>query len=1035
MMFRAMHRTQLYSLFRSKCFARLNASTNPSRIVWMEELLQSLNEAQHKAVTHTDGPLLIVAGAGTGKTTVLTRRYAHLLNQGCTTDRLLALTFTEKAAGEMEDRVLELLPTGTYDFWISTFHGFCQRVLEAHGLEIGLPNQFRLLNPTDAWLLLKRRLNELPLDHYRPLGNPTKFLRAFVQHISRAKDEGVTPETYLDFAQNARLDGDSEVADGERKRLQELADMYFAYRRILLEEGSLDFGDLILETLRLFRERPAVLETYRKQFRYVMIDEFQDTNWAQYELIKLLAGDQKNLTVVGDDDQAIYKFRGASLANILQFRDDFPEAVTVALTENYRSCKEILDTAYTFIKKNNPNRLEVKLKDTGLSKQLTSVCGEGGKIEVVWKKSIEDEAEYITERISNLKSQTTGLTWNDFVILTRSNDGAEPFVRALERKGIPFQFMALRGLYSKPTVLDVIALLSLLDTAHESPAVWRAMHMGCYSFPSKDVALLLEYARRKGLTLWLALKQSADARISQDGYRVASKLVTHVEGLAEASRRELPLRMLKLALEKTEYLNWVMRLPEQEKRDSLQHLNGMAERIKRYEHSTHGPSLRGFLEELRLEMESGEEGGLNFDPESGPELVKIMTVHAAKGLEFKHVFIVSMVDQRFPTRVRGEAIPLPDGLVKERLPEGDAHLEEERRLFYVALTRAKDTLTITGATNYGGSRAKKPSPFFLEAELEVPESVSSSEDEIRHLQLPAVDQDQISRGDLIHYELKKKFSFTQLAAFRKCPLQYKFEHIYRIPKFGTYQKSFGQSVHNAYQNILNLHLVRCQSVQGNLFDVGANPSVRPDPGTKGPGQTDGPGQTHGSARTVFKVTEEEALKIFEESWIDEWYESRKDHDTYKTNGRRAIKNFWQAFNEKLPDVYGVEIPFTLVLGLHSLKGKIDRVDKLPDGSYAVYDYKTGQAKEELDAEAKEQLYLYQVALEEKGLKVSKLAYIYVLDWVITEVDLLKEEKRDAFLQKITDRMDDIKISDFQATPSPFTCKYCDFKDICEFKKL
>lgn len=984
----------------------------------MSDLLADLNPAQREAVAHANGPLLIVAGAGTGKTTVLTRRYAHLLDSlGIKPENILALTFTDKAAGEMEDRVLKLLPTGTYDFWISTFHGFCQRVLEAHGLEIGLPNQFRLLTPTDAWLLLKRRFDELPLDHYRPLGNPVKFLRAILQHISRAKDEGVTPERYLAFAQETSLDGDSEVIDGERKRLLELANVYFAYRKIMLEEGSLDFADLILETLRLFRERPHVLEEYRKQFAYIMVDEFQDTNWAQYELLKLLAGKERNITVVGDDDQAIYKFRGASLANILQFRDDFPDAKTVALTQNYRSHREILDTAYGFIKKNDPNRLEVKLADTGLSKKMEAARGEGGVVNVIWRRGLEDEAESVAEEIKRLKERDPDLSWNEFAVLVRSNDAAEPFVHALDRAGIPFQFMALRGLYGKPAVLDVLAILSLLDGTRESSAVWRALHMGCYNLPSKDVAELTHYANRKGLSLWAALKQAADAHVSQDGLRIANKLIAHTEGLAEAARRELPLRVLQLALDKTEYLAWVMRLPEREKREYLQHLNGFAERVKRYERSTHGPSLRGFLEELRVEMESGEEGGLEFDPDAGPELVKIMTVHASKGLEFTHVFVASLVEQRFPTRARTDAIPLPDGLIQERLPEGDAHLEEERRLFYVALTRAKDRLYLTGAQHYGGARPKKPSSFFAEAALEVPDIVVSADDEARRLMLETPDEFQAGRGDLIHYELKKKFSFTQLAAFRKCPLQYKFEHIYRIPKFGTYQKSFGQSVHNAYQNILNLHLLRGQSQQASLF--GDEQSAV--------GQSFAPG--------TLRVTLDEALSIFEEAWIDEWYENRARHDEYREKGRVAVRNFWKAFSESLPEIHGVELPFTLVLGLHSLKGKIDRVDRLPDGTYAVFDYKTGQSKDELDAEAKEQLHLYQIALEEKGLKVSRLAYIYVLDWVITDVDVLKEEKREAFLQKMTERMEAIAVSDFRPTPEPFTCRFCDFRNICEFKKL
>ena len=289
------------------------------------DILEGLNLAQKQAVTHGSGPLLIVAGAGTGKTTVLTRRYVHLMQtEKLTTENVLAVTFTEKAAGEMEDRILQLLPNGTYDFWISTFHGLCQRLLEKYALEIGLPTRFRLITETDGWLLLKRHLDELPLDHYRPLGNPVKFLAELLKHFSRAKDEGVTPERYLEFAESAALDGDAEYVTGERARLKELADCYFAYQKILRDEGALDFGDLIVETLRLLRERPRVLKELRAQFRYVMVDEFQDTNWAQYELIKLLAGESENLTVVGDDDQSIYKFRGASLANILQFRMTMP---------------------------------------------------------------------------------------------------------------------------------------------------------------------------------------------------------------------------------------------------------------------------------------------------------------------------------------------------------------------------------------------------------------------------------------------------------------------------------------------------------------------------------------------------------------------------------------------------------------------------------------------------------------------------------------------------------------------------------------
>ncbi len=597
----------------------------------MSDLLDGLNDAQKDAVTHTDGPLLIVAGAGTGKTTVLTRRYGYLLQKcGVTTDNLLALTFTEKAAGEMEDRVIALLPSGTYDFWISTFHGFCQRVLERHGLEIGLPNEFRLLSPTDAWLLLRRRFDELPLDHFRPLGYPIKFLRALIQHISRAKDEGITPERYAEFALNAQLDMDAETAEGERKRLKELSDLYFAYRRMLLEEGCLDFGDLILETLRLFRERPAALEQYRRQFRYLMVDEFQDTNWAQYELLKLLAGKERHLTVVGDDDQAVYKFRGASLANILQFRDDFPDAKTVSLTKNYRSRAEILMLASEFIKKNDPNRLESRLKEAGLSKILEAENGGGGFVQVLWERSVDEEAEAVVRQIKKTKDQEANGSWNDFAILVRSNDTAHPFVRALEQQKIPYQFLALRGLYAKPVVLDVVALLSLANGSRESSVAWRAFGLPCYGLQAGDIAALAHASQRRGFTLWDALFDASRGIIEglrPDAVKAATSMVHQIDGLAELARRAMPLQVFLEALEKTGYLAMLMKTSEQERRESIQYLNAFADRLKRYESGTHAPSLRDFLEEHRLEIESGDEGGLDMDPDAGPEMVKILTVH------------------------------------------------------------------------------------------------------------------------------------------------------------------------------------------------------------------------------------------------------------------------------------------------------------------------------------------------------------------------------------------------------------------------
>lgn len=986
----------------------------------MEEfLLADLNEAQRAAVTHVDGPLLVVAGAGTGKTTVLTRRYAYLLDRvQQDPSRLLALTFTDKAAGEIEDRVLQLLPVGTYDFWISTFHGFCQRILEAHGLEIGLPNRFHILTPTDAWLLLRRHLEELPLVHYKPLGNPVKFLRGLLQHISRAKDEGVSPDAYQRYAETAPLEGTEAEIASERARLKELAALYGCYRELLLQEDALDFGDLILETLRLFRERPALLRKYQHQFEAVLVDEFQDTNGAQYELLKLLAGPRQALTVVGDDDQAIYKFRGASLANILQFRQDFPEAKTITLLENYRSKKEILDQAYQFICHNNPHRLEVSLQEIGLSKQLKAMKGEGGCVDVLWARTVNEEAELIVEKIRAIKQRSESIRWSDFAILVRSNDGAEPFLEALDQARVPSLFLALRGLYAKPVIIDILALLSLLDGYHESAVVWRALSLPGIDLGGRDLAELLQCSTRKGHGLWqtvvLATQGRAECTLSDQGRAGILRLTQFVDALAEFAKRESAFHVFQKALEESGYLTHLLRLSEGEKREALRHLNAFVERIKRYEQVSLSPSLRGFLEEFRLELESGEEGALEADPESGPDTVKILTVHAAKGLEFPYVFLVSLVDQRFPTRARAEAIPLPNGLVTERLPEGDYHLEEERRLFYVAMTRAKEELYCSGASQYGGTREKKPSAFLAEAGLDIPEP---AQEEVIDLTKGLIAstlavEEPAAFGDQAYYQLKRTFSFTQLASFRKCPLQYKFAHLFRIPVLGSFQKSFGQSMHLVFQRLLQLHLARLtEAQQPTLFDA---------PTRK---------------RSGLLIEPVEAEQIFDDAWIDEWYPTRVQHDAFYAKGKLALAHFFGAYKEEAPLVVEVEKPFTLLLGVHALKGKIDRIDRNPDGTYTIFDYKTGEAKEKLETEDKEQLYLYQIALEEKGMHVSRLAYIYVLDWKFVDVEPLKEKAKETFLEKMRERMDTVLRSSFAPTPESHVCRSCDFRHVCEFKKL
>ncbi|PKL72740.1 hypothetical protein CVV26_00575 [Candidatus Kuenenbacteria bacterium HGW-Kuenenbacteria-1] len=330
-----------------------------------KNLLENLNEEQKKAVTYKNGPLLIIAGAGTGKTTVITSRIAWLiLSNQAKPEEILALTFTDKAAEEMEERVDILLPYGYVDLWISTFHSFAERILKQHAIDIGLSDNFKLLTQTEQNFLIRRNFDRFNLDYYRPLGNPTKFIQAMIKHFSRAKDEEIWPEDYLKYAEKLKKNLNKEkIKDQEIARINEIANAYHIYQQLLLENSALDFGDLINYTLKLFKKRPQILEKYQKQFKYILVDEFQDTNWAQYELIKLLSAQKNNITVSFDDDQSIYKFRGASISNVMQFKKDYPKAKQIALIKNYRSKQNILDLAYDFIQLNNPNRLEWQLQN------------------------------------------------------------------------------------------------------------------------------------------------------------------------------------------------------------------------------------------------------------------------------------------------------------------------------------------------------------------------------------------------------------------------------------------------------------------------------------------------------------------------------------------------------------------------------------------------------------------------------------------------------------------------------------------------
>lgn len=1346
------------------------------------DVLEGLNEAQQKAVTHTNGPLLIIAGAGTGKTTVITRRIAWLLeDKKLKTENILALTFTEKAAAEMEERIDQLLPFGYMDLWVSTFHSFCERILKQHAIDIGLPPDFTILDQTNQALLVREHIDTFELEYYKPLGNPTKFIHALLSHFSRAKDEGIVPEEYLTYAEELQQNEDQqEFRKGddipEHMRIAEIANAYHTYQKLLLENSALDFGDLILYTLQLLKKRPAIANAFQKQFRYVLVDEFQDTNYAQYELVKLFLNDKKNITVVGDDDQclpgssqvqletgakridkikigdevltgvgkghigvskvtktfahhkrarfislttesgekitvtdnhkmfcyvpqklikfdfhyvylmhraglgwrigvtndivsrlrlersadkivgigtynsdqearyweslfslkyciptvcfharkgsvitgqwlqklyaavdsergtkalarelgidldaphfslqgvvrgkksrvkiylemnyrkyrskdhvqkgkqiihnphichqvsletsdrnivkkitnagiaitkakkgwrvriqtsdirvagkyahklqlltggilenrcaigrvknqhlpalvmpasnvlkghylpvmkgnnieyervgdiriqkkeqtvydlevegthnfiadnivvhnSIYKFRGAAISNILEFKKDFADATEVVLTRNYRSKQNILDLAYGFIQQNNPNRLEVTLgknkEGKTLSKKLISEREGPAALEHMHLTNHEQEARRVIETIADIKKKDGEATWSDFAILVRANDHANLFLSMLERNGIPYQFVAARGLFQQPVVLDVINYLKLLDNFHEQKATYRVLGFPYLNIPVTDIMLLNEESKKRNTPLFELLKNIRMVKGVQSAtIPKVEKLVSLLEKHTYAAKKESVGQVTLRVLRETGYLAHITERKDPTSTQNTLYLTQFFKKIQAFEESHEEARVADFLKEIALAQDVGDTGAIGESWESGPDTVKVMTVHGAKGLEFRYVFLVSLVDKRFPSIERKEQIELPLALVKETLTKGDVHLEEERRLFYVALTRAKDGLFLTSAEDYGGLRAKKPSRFLTELGFEPKtEKLEKSMLEIEEAQMPETDEMKLLRS-----RIPKKFSFTQFQAFESCPKQYKYAHILQIPAEGRFTFSYGKTMHACLQRLYE-HVQEKASggEQSGLFD-----------------------EKQDTDKAV-EVSFDKIKRIYEEEWINEWYVSKKHEEEYFEKGKEELRAFHALHGGKFHPALYLEKGFTLKVGSTSVKGQIDRVDRVA-GGVRIVDYKTGSApdpKKKLDKEKLWQLYLYARAardvLKEKPVTLS-FYYFDLGGYIDIEWNEKDEQK---IMEKTEGTIEGILKSNFIPTPSKFTCKYCDFRDICE----
>jgi DNA helicase-2/ATP-dependent DNA helicase PcrA len=837
--------------------------------------------------------------------------------------------------------------------------------------------------------------------------------------------------------------------------LTEVANAYHVYNQILLENESLDFGDLIFYTHKLLSERSNILKALQNRFRYILVDEFQDVNWSQYQLVRLLtlpllskegSGEvavaskktmatppslplgrggnmtTPQLTVVGDDDQSIYAFRGASVSNILRFKDDYKDAEEIVLTENYRSNQEILDASYKLIQNNNPDRLEVKLNiDKRLiSKKENSESADKNKVEYFHCPKLEDEVKTVIEKLRDLKNNNPELSWSECAILVRANNHAEPFLMALEKAGIPYEFMASAGLFRQPIIIDALNFLKLIDARHESASVFRLLLMPFWNFSENDLQKFTFAAKKKSIFYYEALKRVREFGLSEQGTQVCDKLISLIHEGMRQTRQEKPSKILYTFFEQSGYLKYLTSEDEEmtNKLQQISFLNQFFEHIAEYEAShPEQPTVLGFLQYVQYLMQAGEEGSL--EHENSEEAVKIMTVHGAKGLEFSYVFIVNLVEERFPTRRRGESIELPTELVNEQLPSGDAHYQEERRLFYVALTRAKEKLFLLSSDDYGGMREKKRSRFLVELGFDEGEKKKKGKKTKKELEssLSDIDSQKVEKKSTTLYEIPEKFSFSQIQSYETCPYKYKLAHVLKVPSKGNASFSFGQTMHSTlqkfYERIQEFNAVKQVSLFGTL-----EPATQVSGGVKVP-------------------PVEELLKLYDQVWIEDWFQNTEQREAYYEKGKQILKEFYKTHEDQWTIPVSLEGWFKIKMGDYLLHGRIDRIDKLPDGTLEIIDYKTGKSKDKVVGEDKEQLLIYQLATEQLPQyrhmgATQKLTFYYINDNI--KVSFLGSQEELSELQsKLVSVIEKIRLGEFTATPSQFVCGSCDFKDICDFR--
>lgn len=937
-----------------------------------------LNAAQAKAAKPTPGQLLVVAGAGTGKTRVIVQRISKLLDQGIEPHRILAVTFTEKAAAEMLERVLELRPDLHADLPILTFNAFGEGILREFNTEIGLSRNFLLLGDSAQIVFLEQHIDELELDYYAPVTNPKGLLPDIAEYFSKLKQHVVTPETYQAYVRKMPSQDTSQKLD--KTKHQELARAYQRYIELAKEYNVIDYDDQIYRVIELLRTRPNIQKELQTRYQAIMIDEFQDTNPMQSELIDLLSGSDNSLMVVGDDDQSIYGFRGATLANILDFKQRYPKSREVTLIENYRSGQAILDAAYALVQFNNPHRLEARL---GIDKRLRAQTP-GLAPDIKQFSMLDYELQWLVDDITERLAR--GETPSSIAVLCRRNTTAQLVGQALHLADIKYTIVGERyQLYRTEVVRMIVEALKAIVDTNASLSLYHTLGSGLFGVSGATLAALAGQARSE--------QQGLESFLSSEA--IDEKVTTSLE-LINSWRDKastLPVgQLVYTILEDTGFKTalYGRAMNEPDAANTVVQLSEFFRTLKEFESISLQPTAAQYLESFPV-LEAAGESSEDNTLQISPDRLNILTIHKAKGLEWDTVYIPDCSEGSFPLRARAGGIAMPEALAVQHTSAADEHIAEERRLMYVAMTRAKENLTLSYSRSHNGRTTRKPSRFI--AETFASEHLSDSDGTAvpQSLELAATDAlvpAEVSLPKTMFDGKNLRLSVSQVDTFLRCPLDFYYCYVLNVPVAPHSAAQYGQAIHTAIELI--------------------NVSLKDE------------------APLSIEAVETEVLEALEKTAYDSALLKARTEQQALATVRRFYK---QKYEDQKEVPTAVESAFQVTLrelGL-TIRGRLDAVFESPAGT-EIRDYKTSanvdtEDKAKRRASSSDQLTLYALVWQAMhGELPKKLSLEFVETGIIGSVGKT-QRGIDTMHTKLAVMVVDLKAHKFKAGSNHLYCQH------------